>query len=112
MEQLLDLKSLLSHPTTLPHDVLRVSDGSERGQRTIYGVQADTILAKRVVVRSADACKIVSVSRGINYLLLSVFFAVCRYYLHVVKENTIETSLNPWKGNIALVLKRSTSVFE
>ena len=40
-----------------------------------------------------------------------VFFAVFRYYLHVVKENTIETSLKPWQGNIALVFERSTSAF-
>jgi len=46
------------------------------------------------------------------YLLLNVFFAVFRYYLHVVKENAVETSLKPWQGNIALVFERSTSAFE
>jgi hypothetical protein len=113
MEQLLDLKNLLSHTTTLPHDVLRVSDGSQRRQRTTYGVQADMILAKRVVVRGADTCKIVSVTGEINHLLLNAFSAVFRY-LQVVKENAIyiETSLNPLQGNTALAFERSTRAFE
>jgi len=76
-------------------------------------MEADKRLAKRVAVCGADACKIVSASGEINHLLLNVFSAVFRY-LPAIKENAIciAASLNPRQSNIALVVKRSTSVFQ